>query len=156
MSRPSPTASEIEQAKRNTAVAKARVQTSAGALKERLQPKALVADAKQTVRSGAGKAADAAGKRPAVAGVAAGVAALILFRKPVKKILRRLFSRSDRLVRRQHKEALRLDRDRRRAAKEARRAEKRARREAAARPDEVARPADDLGSTMAAPETSAA
>jgi hypothetical protein len=154
MSRPSPSASEIEQAKRNTAVARARVQTSVGALKERLHPKALAADAAETVRAKTSAVGDRARQRPVAAGAVAGVAALILFRKPLGKVLRRLFSRSDRLARRQQKEALQADRERRRAEKEARRAEKRARREAAKQRDEA--PPKDETITRAAPASGAA
>lgn len=153
MNRPSQSAAEIEQAKRNTAVARARVQTSAGALKQRLSPKALAADAAQTVRAKTGGATQAARKRPVAAGAAVGVAALILFRKPVGKLVRRLFNSSDRLARRQRKQALREDRERRRAEKEARKADKRARREADAGPE---RAAHDENSPMAAREKSAA
>lgn len=131
MSRGMPSsARDIEQAKRNAAVARARVQTSLTAVKERLHPKALAANAAQTVKSKTGAIGETARKRPLAAGAAAGVAALVLFRKPIGKSLRRLFSRRARLERHEYKERLRVDRERRRAEKEARRAEKEARRAA--------------------------
>lgn len=158
MSRPSQSASDIEQAKRNAATARARVQTSLTAVKQRLNPKALAADAAQTVKSRTSaigeKATDAARKRPAVVGAAAGVAALILFRKPAGKVFRRLFSRRARLERLDYQYRLQDVRDRRRAekrarrdAKDARKAEKRARRDAAA--------AENSNSTQAAPQSAA-
>jgi hypothetical protein len=152
MNRPSPTASDIEQAKRNTAVARARVQTTAGALKQRLNPKALAADAAQTVRSKTGAVGDKASKRPAATAAVAGAAALFLFRKPVGKVLRRMFSRRARLERHEYKYRLQADRDRRRAEKEARRAEKEARRAE----KEAQRAADDTNLTAAANDTNAA
>jgi hypothetical protein len=96
--KPQPDVVEIEQAKRNAAVARARVQTTVGALKQRLNPRNIAADAKEKVRerTGAitGKASDAARKRPVAAGTAAGIATLIVFRKPVKKLARKLFGRN--------------------------------------------------------------
>lgn len=88
---------ELEQARRNAALAKARVQGTAGALKQRLKPANLVA----TAVGGARRKTEAAGervagtirKRPAATTVVAGLAALVLFRKPLKKLACRLFGK---------------------------------------------------------------
>lgn len=99
MTRPKPEADDIEQAKRNAAVARARVQTTVGALKQRLNPRNIAAEAKEKVRerTGAitGKASDAVQRRPVATSAAAGIAALIFFRKPVKKLARRFFRRKN-------------------------------------------------------------
>jgi hypothetical protein len=129
---PAPDVLEIEQAKRNAAVAKDRVQTTANALKQRLAPKALAADAAETVREKTGAVGDAARKRPAAAGAAAGVAALILFRKPVGRLLRLVVSRKAREQRRERKEAAQEAKWEKRAAKVARKEDKRRAKEARA------------------------
>lgn len=91
-------AADIEQAKRNAAIARARVQTTVGALKQRLSPRTIAAEARTKVRTttGAigGKASEAARQRPVATGAAAGLAALIVFRKPVKRLAMRLFRRT--------------------------------------------------------------
>ncbi len=88
---------ELEQARRNKALAKARVQSTTGALKERLKPANLVASAvggvRQKTQAASGKVAGTMRKRPAATTVAAGIAALILFRKPLKKLACRLFGK---------------------------------------------------------------
>lgn len=93
----SPDAADIEQAKINAAVARNRVQTTVGALKQRLNPRNIAADAKEKVRetTGAitGKASDAARRRPVAVSAAAGVGTLVLFRKPLKRLAKRLFGR---------------------------------------------------------------
>ena len=97
MSRAPDDAAEIAQAKRNAMIARARVQTTAGALKERLSPSNLAAEAKEKVRETTsaigGKASSAVQKRPVAASVAAGIAALVLLRKPIRGIGRFLFRR---------------------------------------------------------------
>lgn len=151
-------AAEIEQAKRNAAIARDRVQTTAGALKQRLNPRNLASDAVETVKEKTGvigsRANGAAQKRPGALTAAAGVAALIVFRKPLKKIGRRLFSSTARQERRDHKAE-------KRAAKLARREAKLSRREAKAaerqqgNPEGTASPPDDLIPHAAAAESSA-
>ena len=93
-------ARDIEQAKRNASRAKARMQSTVGALKQRLSPRNIVADAKGKVREKTGavtqRASGAVRKRPAATTTAAGVAALVLFRKPVGKLIKRLFRRKPR------------------------------------------------------------
>jgi hypothetical protein len=152
MKGPSPDVVEIEQAKRNAAVARSRVQSTAGALKQRLNPRNLAADAVETVKGKTAavgdKASDAARKRPGAATAAAAVAALIVFRKPVKKLARRLFSSTDKAERRERKEAKRALKRQAKAAKAARRSD--------ASPEEAASPPDDLIPHAAAPEASAA
>ena len=97
MSGPSASASDIEQAKRNAAVARARVQTTVGALKQRLSPSSLAAEAKDKVRettSAIGtKASSAVRKRPVTMSAVAGATALVLFRKPLRKLGKLLFRR---------------------------------------------------------------
>lgn len=136
-------AAQIEQAKRNATVAKARVQTTVGALKQRLNPKTIAADAVENVKEKTGaignRASDVARERPAVAGAAAGVAALVLFRKPVGKLVRRLFSSKAKQERRKRKEEKQVEKDWRRAEKNAKREAKdlrRRAREVMADPDE--------------------
>jgi len=119
--KPAPDVVEIEQAKRNAAVAKARMQTTVGALKQRLNPKTIAADAVENVKEKTSRAGDLARARPGAASAAAGVAALILFRKPIGKLARRLFSRKEREERRNRKEAKRMELDLRRAEKAQRR-----------------------------------
>lgn len=88
----------LEQARRNSARAKARVQSTAGALKERLKPANLAASAVDGVRRKTGvassKVTGTMRKRPAASTVAASLAALLLFRKPLKKLACRLFGKS--------------------------------------------------------------
>jgi hypothetical protein len=153
MSGPSPDVIEIEQAKRNATIARSRVQSTAGALKQRLNPRNLAADAVESVKGKTAavgeQASEAARKRPGVAKAAAAVAALIIFRKPVKKLGRRLFSRTDKAERRARKEA-------KRALKRDRKAAKAARRFDSIPESAAASPPDDLIPHAAAPEASAA
>ena len=90
-------AADIEQARRNAAAARARVQSTVGALKQRLNPRNIAADAREKVRETTGaisqKATGAVRKRPAATSAAAGIAALVLFRKPVGKLAKFLFRR---------------------------------------------------------------
>lgn len=87
----------LEQAKRNAARARARVIGTSAALQDRLKPANLAAEAKNKVRDKAcavsSKASDAVSKRPVAVSAAAGVAALILFRKPIGKLRSVLFGR---------------------------------------------------------------
>ena len=149
MSGPSPDVIEIEQAKRNATVARSRVQSTAGALKQRLNPRNLAADAVESVKGKTAavgdRASDVARRRPAAA---AAVATLIIFRKPVKKIGRRLFSRTDKAERRERKEA-------KRSAKRLAKARKADRRSDAS-PEAAVTPPDDLIPHAAATEASAA
>ncbi len=117
-------AADIEQAKRNATVAKARMQTTVGALKQRLNPKTIAADAAENVKGRTAAIGDAARKRPAAASAAAGLAALIVFRKPVGKLVRGLFSRKAKAERRERKEAKQVEKDWRRAEKDKKREEK--------------------------------
>lgn len=90
-------AADIEQAKRDAAAARARVQTTAGALKQRVSPANLAAEAKDKVVAKTGKvgakASGAMRKRPAATTVVASLVALILFRKPLGKLRKALFGR---------------------------------------------------------------
>lgn len=126
---------EIEQAKRNAAVAKARVQTTAGALKERLSPGNLAASAKERVREKTDAIGTAAQRRPVATGAAAGVATLIVFRKPVTRLVKRLFGRSDR--RPEREERKRLKREAKAAKRNGRAAEQAAENGVAAPPDDL-------------------
>lgn len=150
---------EIEQAKRNAAMAKTRVQTTAGALKQRLNPRNLAADAVETVKEKTGvignHANGVAQRRPGALTAAAGVATLIIFRKPLKKIGRRLFSRTARQERRDQKAEKRAARQERRDAKMSRRAAKAAERQQGD-PEATASPPNDLIPHAAAAENSAA
>jgi len=136
---PAPDVLEIEQAKRNAAVAKARAQTTANALKQRLSPKTLAADAKETVLEKTGAVGDAARKRPGAVGAAAGVATLILFRKPVGRLLRLVVSSKAREARRERKEEAQRAKWEKQAAKVARKDEKRKAKEERAAAKELAR-----------------
>ena len=136
---PAPDVVEIEQAKRNAAVAKARAQTTANALKQRLSPKTLAADAKETVRERTGAVGDAARQRPGAVGAAAGVAALILFRKPVGRLLRLAVSSKARQERRDRKDAAQEAKWEKKAAKIARKEEKRTAKEERRAEKELAR-----------------
>ncbi len=129
--KPAPDVVDIEQAKRNAAVARARVQTTVGALKERVSPGNIVAGAKERVREKTDAIGSAAQRRPVATGAAAGVAALVLFRKPVTRVVKRLFGRSDKSVERK-------------LAKAERKASKRAARGADRSPEAVVAPPDDL------------
>ena len=152
MSKPSPDVAEIEQAKRNAAVAKERVQSTAGALKQRLNPKNLAADAVETVKGKTAavgdRASDVARQRPGAVSAAAGVATLIIFRKPLKKLARRLFSRTDKAERRERKEAKRAAKRDAKAAKASRRGHE--------IPEAAAVPPEDLIPHAAATDANAA
>ncbi len=97
MSRVPEDVADIEQAKRNAATARARVQTSVGALKQRLSPGNLASQAKDKVRettSAIGdKATGAVQKRPIAASAVGGALVLILFRRPIGKLGKLLFRR---------------------------------------------------------------
>lgn len=90
-------AADIEQAKRHAALAKARVETTVSALKQRVSPSNLAAEAKGKVKAKTnaigGKASGAMRKRPAATSVVAGIAALIVLRKPLGKLRKALFGR---------------------------------------------------------------
>lgn len=160
---PAPDVVEIEQAKRNAAAAKARVQGTAGALKQRLHPRTLAADAAGTVKERTNVIGEQARQRPGAASAIAGVATLILFRKPLGKLAKRLFSRKGkdarrarRDERRARKEAARLDKEEKRLVKERRRTDKATAKMAARRPEVTASPSDDLIPHAAAVDSSAA
>lgn len=86
-------AQDIERAKRNAELARARVDTTVGALKERLNPRHLAEEAKDRVREKTGEISDAAHRRPVTTGAVAGAATLLLFRKPVGRLAKKLFKR---------------------------------------------------------------
>jgi len=153
---------DIEQAKRNAAAAKARMQTTVGALKQRLNPKTIAADAVENVKEKTGaigeRASDVARRRPVATGAAAGLAALIVFRKPVGKLVRRLFGRKAKEERRGRKDARRTDLEVRRAEKAARRDAKLRAREARQQErgvEAAAQPPDDLIPHAAAVDSAA-
>ena len=97
-------AADIEQARRNAAAARARVQSTLGALKQRLNPRTIAADARDKVREKTQMATGAVRRRPAATTAAATVAALVVFRKPVGKLARLLFRNSRKAERVQQKD----------------------------------------------------
>lgn len=97
MSKQTEPAADIEQAKREAAAARARVDTTVGALKYKLNPRTIAAGALDNVRGKTDeitdRATEAAHQRPAAAGAAVGAVALFLFRKPVVRTVKWMFRR---------------------------------------------------------------
>ncbi|HEY0114776.1 MAG TPA: DUF3618 domain-containing protein [Allosphingosinicella sp.] len=153
MTRQQMNGADIEQAKRNAAVARSRVQTTVGALKQRLSPSNIAAEAKTKVKERTdaitGAAGDVAKRRPVATGTAAGLATLIVFRKPVGRLAKRLFGRKDKA------ERVRLKAERARLKAE-RKAERRAGKDRDEAPGAVAAPPDDLIPHAAVPNAASA
>lgn len=92
-----PEAGSIEDAKRQATVARARIDESLGALQGRLSPRIVAQDAWHTVRETSDRvtdqAIDGARKQPGLAGAAGAAIVLIAFRKPVFRLVGKLFKR---------------------------------------------------------------
>ena len=86
----------IEEAKRNLVLAKARLDSTLGALQQRLRPANLAGEAWDGVKDKSADLADGAlqavKKRPAAVSVAVGALALFLAREPLKRAVTRLLS----------------------------------------------------------------
>ena len=92
-------AKELEQAKRNAMLARARLDTSISALQLRLRPGNLATEAwdgvKDKSESLAEGALDAVKKRPAAVSVAVGALALFLAREPLKRVVSRIWAEDE-------------------------------------------------------------
>jgi hypothetical protein len=90
-------ADDIAQAKRNAAVARARIDSDLGALQQRLNPKALAQETWSGVLEKTDTLTDqavaTARRRPGLAAGAAAATLLLVFRKPIAKGVKRLFRR---------------------------------------------------------------
>ena len=86
----------VEQAKRNTVLARRRLDSTLGALQHRLQPGNLAGEAWDGVKEKSADFADGAltavRKRPAAVSMALGAFALFLARAPLKRAVTRLVS----------------------------------------------------------------
>lgn len=87
---------ELEQAKRDVAAARRRLESTLGALQLRLQPGNLAGEAWDGVKDKSADLADGAltavRKRPAAVSVALGAFALFLAREPLKRAVTRMVS----------------------------------------------------------------
>ena len=90
---------QLEQAKRNAMLARARLDTSVGALQLRLRPGNLATEAwdgvKDKSESLAEGALDAVKKRPAAVSMAIGAIALFLAREPLKRVVTRMWAEEE-------------------------------------------------------------
>ncbi|HET9428554.1 MAG TPA: DUF3618 domain-containing protein [Allosphingosinicella sp.] len=93
------TTKDLEQAKRNAILARARLDSSVGALQLRLRPGNLateawdgVKDKSETLAEGA---LDAVKKRPAAVSLAIGAFALFLAREPLKRVVTRMWNEGE-------------------------------------------------------------
>jgi hypothetical protein len=90
-------ADDIAQAKRNAAVARARIDSDLGALQQRLNPKALAQETWSGVLEKTDTLTDqavaTARRRPGPATGAAAATLLLVFRRPIAKGVKRLFRR---------------------------------------------------------------
>ena len=86
----------LEEAKRNTVRARARLESTLGALQARLRPASLAGEAWDGVKDKSVDLADGAlqavKKRPALASAALGALALFLAREPIKRAVGRMLS----------------------------------------------------------------
>ncbi len=86
----------LEQAKRNAMTARARLDSSLGAVQLRMRPGNLAGEAWDGVKDKSADLADGAltavRKRPAAGSVASGALALFLAREPIKRAVTRLLS----------------------------------------------------------------
>ena len=92
-------ARDLEQAKRNAMLARARLDTSVVALQLRLRPGNLATEAwdgvKDKSESLAEGALDAVKKRPAAVSMAIGAIALFLAREPLKRVVTRMWAEEE-------------------------------------------------------------
>jgi hypothetical protein len=92
-------ASEIEQAKRHVAMARARLESSAAAIQYRLKPGNLATEAWDGVKDKSEALTETAlaevRKRPVAVSLAAGALALFLTRRPLIRAVGRLLSRDE-------------------------------------------------------------
>jgi hypothetical protein len=90
---------ELQQAKRNAMLARARLDSSLGALQLRLKPGNLATEAWDGVKdkgeSLAEGALDAVKKRPAAVSLTVGAIALFLAREPLKRVVSRMWSEEE-------------------------------------------------------------
>ena len=90
---------QVEEAKRNTIRAHARLESTLAALQARLRPASLAGEAWDGVKDKSADLADGAlqavRKRPAIASAALGVLALFLAREPIKRAVGRMLSDED-------------------------------------------------------------
>jgi ElaB/YqjD/DUF883 family membrane-anchored ribosome-binding protein len=89
----------VEQAKRNTVRARARLESTLGAVQQRLHPSSLAGEAWDGVKDKSADLADGAlqavRKRPAIASAAIGALALFLAREPIRRAVTRMVSGDD-------------------------------------------------------------
>ena len=87
---------QVEQAKRNAVMARARLDSTLVAVQQRMRPGSLAGEAWDGVKDKSADLADGAltavRKRPAAVSVAVGALALFLAREPIKRVVSRLFS----------------------------------------------------------------
>ena len=87
---------QVEQAKREAVMARARLDSTLVAVQQRLRPGSLAGEAWDGVKDKSADLADGAlsavRKRPAAVSVAVGAVALFLAREPIKRVVSRLFS----------------------------------------------------------------
>ena len=87
---------QVEQAKRNAVMARARLDSTLVAVQQRMRPGSLAGEAWDGVKDKSADLADGAltavRKRPAAVSVAVGAVALFLAREPIKRVVSRLFS----------------------------------------------------------------
>jgi hypothetical protein len=92
-------AERLTQARRNAAMARARLETHLGALQHRLRPGNLAGEAWDGVKDKGADLADnalqAVRSRPAAVSMAVGALALFLAREPLKRAAARLFASAD-------------------------------------------------------------
>jgi hypothetical protein len=89
----------VEQAKRDAIRARGRLESTLGALQQRLHPSSLAGEAWGGVKDKSADLADGAlqavKKRPAIASAAIGALALFLAREPIRRAVTRLLSADD-------------------------------------------------------------
>jgi ElaB/YqjD/DUF883 family membrane-anchored ribosome-binding protein len=87
---------QVEQAKREAVMARARLDSTLVAVQQRMRPGSLAGEAWDGVKDKSADLADGAltavRKRPAAVSVAVGAVALFLAREPLKRTVKRLFS----------------------------------------------------------------
>jgi ElaB/YqjD/DUF883 family membrane-anchored ribosome-binding protein len=87
---------QVEQAKREAVMARARLDSTLVAVQQRLRPSSLAGEAWDGVKDKSVDLADGAlsavRKRPAAVSVAVGAVALFLAREPIRRVVSRLFS----------------------------------------------------------------
>jgi hypothetical protein len=93
------TGKDLTKAKRHADWARSQLETTVGALQQRLNPKTLASEAWEGVRDKGNDMADDAlavvKERPAAVSAAIGVFALFLARKPLTRAVSRLFASDD-------------------------------------------------------------